>query len=358
MIGLRRAATLVALGLLLCASVSRAHIAVAERSLHSLVMDADRVVLARILDGEAAVALPEGGGRRPAVEARVLEALKGKDPGPELRFVQHGHGVARYAAGEEVLLFLRRIDRTRELGALVGVVDWVSLQEHDAKYAVDARTRPALLGAVRAYVAAGSLRGTERTNALRAITVDLLTSGETRLASVALADLAMAPDAPLVAAEDVPRLEAVLSDSAVSMGVRVGLLAELERRRLVAGPPRWAALLDGARPAELPTVIRAAGAHPSPPVNARLVALLANEDPAIAAEAAMALGSTRDVAAVAPLEKALAEGEPRVRQASIRGLGQIPGAEARAALEKAAAANDDPSARRRAAAELRKRDAR
>ena len=54
--------------------------------------------------------------RRPVVTAALEEVWKGEaPPATTVRFAQHGHGVAPYAEGEEVLLFLRRIERSREL---------------------------------------------------------------------------------------------------------------------------------------------------------------------------------------------------------------------------------------------------
>jgi HEAT repeat protein len=139
------------------------------------------------------------------------------------------------------------------------------------------------------------------------------------------------------------------------MGVRLGLLAELDRRgALEDAPARWVALLEGARGAERVAVIRALGAHPSPPVTAALVGELEGEDAAAAEAAAVALGVPGLAAAAAPLAAALADGPPRLRMAAIRGLGRVGTAGAREALADAAAGHPDPATRRRAEAELRR----
>jgi HEAT repeat protein len=140
------------------------------------------------------------------------------------------------------------------------------------------------------------------------------------------------------------------------MGVRVGLLAELERRKLVDGPPRWLRLLSAEAPTpDRVTAIRAAGAFASEPVRARLIGLLSDPDARVAAAAASALGSPGNAAVVKPLTTALSHESSTVRMAAIRGLGRVATPEAMRALESAAASHPDPETRRRARAELQKR---
>jgi hypothetical protein len=139
------------------------------------------------------------------------------------------------------------------------------------------------------------------------------------------------------------------------MGVRAGLLAELERRGLVDAPPRWLRLLaPGAPAADRVTAVRAAAASRDGRVRARLVELLADPDARVAAAAAAALGAYDEPASVAPLAQALSHGAREVRMAAIRGLGRSTSPEAERALERAALSHPDPETRRRAAAELRK----
>jgi hypothetical protein len=305
---------------------------------------------------------PDGpGASRPGVEAEVLEVLKGRFDEPRVRFAQHGHGVAPFRPGTETLVFLIDIARSRELDALEGsgAPAWVSLQEHQDAYPVEPATRDRLLGAARAYVTAGAKASNEAAEArmatLRRATVDLITSRDPRLAASALRDCVLAPDLPLLTAEELPALRAVLDDPDTAMGVRVALLAELERRGLVDGPPLWLRLLADATPArDRVTATRAAGASASRPVRARLVALLASPDVQVAAAAASALGAPGRGDAVAPLSGALANESATVRMAAIRGLGRIRTPEARRALETAAASHPDPATRRRARAEASK----
>ncbi len=308
----------------------------------------------RILDGAAPLVLEDPPLRESLVVAEVLETLKGELEGQAgkspLRFAQHGHGVPEYARGDEVVVFARAIGRIRELGktALANHVAWVSTQEANLRF--DANDT--LVAAVRAYAALEALPTEERLAALRRLTVKLLASPEARIAHSALLDLTRAPDAPLLVEDDLPALERVVASPQSPIGVRIGLLAELERRGLVEGPPRWAALLRDARGPDRVAVARAAGAHPSAPVTKALLALLEADDPLLVSTAAISLGAPGNDAAVAPLAKLLGSPESRVRMAAIRGLGGIGTDAARTALEGAAAEHPDPSTRRRAAAEL------
>jgi hypothetical protein len=330
------------------AAAAGAHVVYGTKTLQGLTVEADLVLRARI----AGPGAPAGG--RPSLEAEVLEVLKGEPPGPRVRFVQHGHGVAPFEPGAETLLFLLGIARSRELDALAAEADWVSLQEHDEAYRLEVDTRDVVRAAVRAYAGPAG-QPAARLEALRSATLGLLRSGDPRLAASALRDLVLAPDVPLLRAEDVPALEPVLDDAAASMGVRVGLLAELERRRLVDAPPRWLLLLSGAAATpDRVTAIRAAAASPDARVRARLVELVADPDERVAAAAASVLGMRGDPTETQALVRALSHPASSVRFAAIRALGRSPAPGARAALESAARSHSDPETRRRAAAELRK----
>ena len=360
---MRGAGWLAGLALLACALGARAHIVYGTKTLHGLVTEAELVLRARIaaVDADLTALAGPADARRPTVEAEVLEVLKGSIGAPRVRFAQHGHGVAQFEPGDETLLFLIPIGRSRELDALgeAGTHAWVSLQEHEDEYPLEPATRERLLAVAQAYVTADAAGSAEaRAAALRRATLALLTSGDPGLAGSALRELVLAPTAPLVTAADRPALQAVLDDPRTSIGVRVALLVELERRGLVEGPPIWLRLLaaDGAARDRV-VAIRASGASASGPVRARLIALLADPDPEIAAAAAIALGRPGSRDAVAPLAEALAGDSATLRRAAIRGLGRIATPEALRALESAAASHPDPEVRRRARAAVRKLEA-
>jgi hypothetical protein len=339
-----------------------AHVVHGTTTLSRLVAESDLVVRVRVVEAqEGPLLLPGPAPGRPVVRAEVVETLKGVAPEPapaggraSVRFAQHGHGVADYAAGDDVIVCLRAIERSRELDELAASgLHFVSLQEHDENLAVTGAAGEALLAAVRAYAGLGAAGApAERLAALRALTLELVGSPVPRLATSATRDLALLGDDLPLGPADARRLAAIADDPAAPLAVRIGLLAELERRRLVDAPPRWAALVREARGAERVPAVHAAGAHPSAAVRDALVAVLRGDDPFAAEAAAVALGSPGNDAAVAALAQALAGGPPRLRGTAIRGLAGIGTPPARAALAQAAADHPDPDTRRRAAAEL------
>ncbi len=345
--------------LLLCAFASQAHV-YSTRTLQGLVAEADLVLRARIVAADAGPtrSTQPPGLDRPAVEATVLGVMKGTLEESFVRFAQHGHGVVDFEPGDETLLFLIRIERSRELGELgrSGAFTWVSLQEHGDEYSLVPATRDRLLAAVRSYLEAGAATESEvQVAAVRRATLELLESRDAKLAASALRNLAAARGLPLVTAADVPALLAIQRDPQVSMGVRVGLITELERRGLVDGTQHWLALLSSqVPPPDRITAIRAAGVSAGPRLRPRLIALLGDPDERVVAAAAVALGAPDNAAAVSALAATLSSHESAsVQLAVIRGLGRIGSTGARDALERAAESHPEPATQRRARAELR-----
>jgi hypothetical protein len=350
------AALAILFGLLLAGPAS-GHMVQWVPTLLSLVGGADLVAHVKVLDPSATVTLEATGERRPVVRVELLEVIKGvAEPGEVLRFASHGHGVAEYATGEDALVFLVLLARSRELQTLRQTgLRWVSHQEHDTRYVLTATSRPQVLAAARSYAAATRLtEQSARLEALRSVTIALLESSDPRLSTSAVRDLAAADDAALLTAADVPDLLAkVVNSETAAIGVRIGLLAELERRKLVDAAALWNALLHTTATPDLLQVVRAAGRHPSPKVNATLIGMLAGPDD-VAEAAALALGDPVHAAAVPALAGALRHEQPRVRMAAIRSLGRIGTPAARDALEAAAGTHEDSATRRRAAAEVRR----
>lgn len=339
------------------ASVGYAHMAVSTASLRSLTAEADLVIRARIIEPDTWVGVD---GARETQESilrvRILEVLKGQGiVGKELSFAQRGHGVAHYLPGDEALIFLRELSRSRELHQLgsTGTLRWYSTQEHDDGCVLAPKSRRMTLEAARTYAAIEKMPADERVQALRKVTVRLLASRDLRLATSALRDLVRAGNAPLVTEEDVPALTEVVHDPRTSIGVRIGLLVELEQRGLSGGFPQWVQLLRATKGADRLAVIHAAGMQNSPAVNAELAQILLGPDTTAAAAAAISLGSPGNLAAVPPLSKALGSSDTHLAMAAIRGLGATATPEAREALASAAASHPDASVRRRAQAELR-----
>ena len=369
------AAAAFAVATLWLAGAARAHVVYGTDTLRGLVVQSDVVARVRILDpgaldpGAPGLGVPDPGAPEPRVPdarapgvdaalgepvviAEVLERIKGAPasaPGP-LRFVQHGHGVPVYAKNQETVIFLQKIERNRELSALAGKVAWVSVQEGKALPGSSS-----VLAALRAYAALEKLPLAQQPQGLRQITVKLLASPDPMLASSAVRDVALLRDAPILTAEDLPALEQVLWNAATPIGVRVALLSELERRKLVEGPPHWVKLLRETRGADQIATVRALAAHPSAAVTHELVALLVSPDVLLVSAAAISLGVPGNEKAVEPLGKLLDSSSERVRMSAIRGLGRIGTPSAHARLAEAAASHPDPATRRRASAEVARR---
>jgi hypothetical protein len=359
---MRRRGYLLCLVAMMCVPSAWGHIVAGTETLLGLVAEADLVVRARVVQVSAVAGFPGEKGvlERPAVEADVVEILKGSLEDSRFRFVQHGHGVATFEPGREHLLFLVTISRSRELANLSesSGLRWVSLQEHDQAYPVDVPASGALLSAARAYAAAEKVAGTEaKLGLLRSATLSLITSGDPRLAASAIRDLVAAPNLALVTQDERPALEGVIDDPTTAVGVRVALLTELERRSLIDGQARWLALLaDDAPSSDLVVAIPAAARDGRAPVRTRLIALVADDRVEVAAAAAVALGQQGDASVVPILDSALANPSSRIRYAAIRGLGATRTPEAVQALQKAGETHPDPATRRLAQAEARKLD--
>ena len=356
----RRRPLLAAIASLLCslalAGPATGHLARSQQTLLSLVGGSDFVARVSIVDPDATVTLEATGERRPVVRGVLREVIKGQgEPGTELLFASHGHGVAEYRAGEDALVFLSPLARVKELAALEkSRLRWVSIQEHDGRYVLGGESTAGVLAAARGYAAVGRLQKPEvRIAALREVTLQLLTSGDARLATSAVLDLVGARSMPLVTASDVPSLlTEVVNNASAPIAVRIGLLAELEHRELLQAAASWESMLSSTRKPDLLQVVRAAGRHPSPGVDATLKKMLLG-DGQLAEAAAQALGNPSHSDAVPALTNALERDEPRVRMAAIRALGRIGTPAARKTLETASTSHSDPATRRRAAAEVR-----
>lgn len=346
---------LVALAVLLGGGSARAHLLAGSPTLHQLTLASDVVAVARVTHADAVLALEDPPLRRAVIDVEIGEVLRGDvRPGP-LRFVPHGHGAQSYADGEEVLLFLQKIERSRELAGtrVAGPIRWFAVHETGDRLTLDAGSREALIAAARAYVAIDSMNDPiALMEALRRVTAKLLASNEPRLASFALKDVVTAGETPLITAADAPALLAVADDRARPAAFRAGLLAELERRKLADTAPRWAEALRETKLDELLPFLRASRGRTDARITVELARMLGGSDAMIASEAAIALGSRGNAAAVDPLSGALARDDARIRGAAIRALGQVGTPEARRALSRAAAQHPSEETRRLASAEM------
>ncbi|MCC6764686.1 MAG: HEAT repeat domain-containing protein [Deltaproteobacteria bacterium] len=317
-------------------------------SLRRLTLDADAVVRARVVATSATI--DAGSVTYPLVHVEVLATLKGAvAPGP-LAFASIGAGAARYLDGENVVVFLQHSQRIPALAAttLPTRLAWVAIPNAGEKLGSD----PAVLDAVRRYVALDVLQDPDaRGDALRALSLQLLQSGEPILVTSVLRDLTPGGDAGALTLADLPALVPVIESSRVPIGTRIALVAELERRGLVFGPARWVRLLRTSQGSDFLAVLRAVREHPSAGVNAQLIPLLGDRDLEVATAAATALGAPGNVEAVHPLAASLARPDAELRHAALASLTRIGTQSARQALELTAARHPDPALRRQATIE-------
>ena len=345
---------------LLLATGAPAHVVMGEKSLHLRVAEADIVLRGRVVDPASMFVAADGRTRRVLLVVDVLEEIKGVAGAKSIRIAQDGHAEAEYRQGDEALFFLKPIDRSLELRSLAvpGGATHVSGQEHDDAFLLRGSPGRTLLAATRSFAAAEQAATAQgRIALIRGATIDLLTSGDDQLATSALASLVLAPDAEWITAEDLPRVHSTISNPANPIGLRAGLIDELERRGLMDGEAARLAILRGAPARDLPSAIRALGPKAGPEVRALLIGFLDAESgttPEVVAETAIVLGASRAPHALEPLAKCLNRPERRIRNAAIRGLGLFGSAEAAEILAEAGESHPDPKTRRRASAESRK----
>jgi hypothetical protein len=351
-----RLASLLATALLL-APPADAHIVHGTTTLSRLVAEADVVARARITQAEG-LRVTEGPGKgRPLVRADVLDTVKGATvlgERREIRFAQHGHGVAPYENGDDVLVFLRTVERSPELEQLAGSgVRFVSLQEHDERVSLRGPEGVGIADAVRRYTRLEQSPG-DRAASFRTLTVELLASPHPRVALSALRDLLVLGDTVPLSLVDVAALARIVERERSPIVLRIGLLADLERRKQIDAPPLWARLVRETRGDERLAAIRAAGAHPSEPVRHALDEIAESGDASAAEASLVALGWPRNDASVPVLARALASEDARRRGAAVRGLVGIGTRAARTALASAATRSPDATTRRSAAAAARR----
>lgn len=328
---------------------ARAQNVIGLASLRQMTRDADAIVRARIT--AASDTIDAGGRTYPIAQADVLATLKGPAaPGP-LAFANVGNGAPRFVDGEEILLFLRTIERVPELAAtpLQARLRYVVLPNAGETIVLTDTTRAPITNAVRRYVALEAIPDPEtRGDALRALSLDLMKSGEPILVTSILRDLAPGGDAGALTVADLPAMVPLIESPRVPVGTRIALVAELERRSLVFGPARWVRLLRTSHGSDLLAVIRAVGEHPSAGVNDQLIPLLGDPDLEVAATAATALGVPGNVNAVRPLAASLGRPDRGLYLAALRSLARIGTQSARQAIEFVAARHPDPELRARA----------
>ncbi|HVK71120.1 MAG TPA: HEAT repeat domain-containing protein, partial [Polyangium sp.] len=312
-------------------------------TLHQMASAADVIAAARI---EHVGPEPHGAGPLPPVEARILEWFRESDTKVgNIRFVPHRHADESYVVGEEILLFL---ERRRPDAKDAAAVPYQSVEAIADRIVLVPTTRAMWIDATRAYAALGKgARTSVEHAALGRVTLSMLRSAEPRIVTFALRDLTLAGAAPLIGEADVPALTTLLDDASRPVTLRVGLLMELERRKLVPVGPSWIPLLRAAPPNDRVQVIRAAAARAFvPAVTAELASILEKGERDASIAAARALGAEGNEAAVEPLGGAVDREPDELRFAALGSLRRVGSPAAREILARVATSHPDPETRR------------
>lgn len=330
------------------ASDAAAHSIPGALTLHDLCRTAEVVAVGRI----TLIPAPKPNtSALPAVRAQVTELLRAGDEKPgEIWFLPHRHGNDEYVIGEDVLLFLEKT-RTPER---VAEAKYEAIEAIGDRFVLPSSGREIWIEAARKYVALGKgSRNSTDPQELGRLSLAMLTSSEPQLAHFALRDLTLAGTAPVLREGDVPAALRIVDDAKRPAMLRVGLLSELERRKLTPVGAHWVSVLESTATNERSAVI--AGAKSRwfvPEVTAALVEIIDRGAPDEAISAARAVGAEGNEAAVDALAQAALREPAELRYAALGSLRRINSASARDKLAELVRTHPDAETRKVAQAEL------
>lgn len=327
---------------------AKAHTIPGAQTLHDLCRAADVVAIGRI----TLVSTPDPHATMlPPVDAEVTEIFRESDlKKGSIRFWPHRHGNDQYVVGEELLLFLeptRAPERATE-------AKYEALEAIGDRFVVPADRRAVWIDAVRKYVALGKgPRGSTDPRELGRVSIGMLASLETKLAQLALRDLTLAGATPVIVQSDVPELLRMVDDATRPAMLRVGVLSELERRKLTPVGSHWVSVLESSSSNDRSAVISGAKSRWFvPEVNAALVSILERGSVDEAISAARAVGAEGNDAAVDALVRAVAREPAELRFTALSSLRRINSVQVRDKLEGFAQTHPDAETRKVAGAEL------
>lgn len=317
-------------------------------TLHDLCRAADVVAIGRIT--LVPTANPGTTELSPA-RAEMTELLRdgGEKPGV-IWFWPHRHGNDTYDTNEELLFFLdhtRTPERAKE-------AKYEALEAIGDRFVIPKEARDIWIEAARKYVALGKgPKSSTDPRELGRLSVTMLASADTTLAQFALRDLTLAGTAPVVGEHDLPALLRIVDDAKRPAMLRVGLLSELERRKLTPVGAHWVSVLESTPTNDRTAVI--AGAKSRwfvQEVNAALVARIDQGSLAEAIAAARAVGAEGNDAAVEALARAANRESAELRQVALGSLRRINSVGAREKLTEFAKTHPDLETRKIALSEM------
>ncbi len=316
--------------------------------MHDLCRTADVVAVARI---SYVPQQPQGTTVLPPVDAEVLEFIREGDAKKgSIRFLSHRHGSEQYVVGEELLLFLERTTSPEKAKE----APYETIEAVGDRFVLPAARRDVWINAARKYAALGKgLKNATDPRALGLVSMAMLSGPDVHLAELALRDVTLAGTAPVLTADDLTTVLHIVDDASRPAMLRVGLLSELERRKLVVVGSRWVKLLDSTAANERSAVISGAKSRWFvPEVNAALIAIVGRDKPDEAIAAARAVGNEGNEAAVDVLVGAATKEPAELRFAVMNSLRRINTAKSRDKLASFAASHPDAETRKVAATEI------
>lgn len=326
----------------------KAHSIPGAQTLHDLCRAADVVAIGRI----TLVSTPNPHATTlPPVDAEVTEIFREGDVKKgSIRFWPHRHGNEQYVVGEELFLFL---EPTRAPERAVEA-KYEAIEAIGDRFIVPVDRRAEWIDAARKYVALGKgPRGSIDPRELGRVSISMLASPETQLAHQALRDLMLAGAAPVIGQSDVPELLRIVGDANRPAMLRVGILSELERRKLTPVGSHWISVLETSSSNDRSAVISGAKSRWFvPEVNAALVAIVDRGSSDEAISAARAVGAEGNEAAVEALVRAVGREPAELRYTALGSLRRINTAGVRDKLEGFAQSHPDAETRKVARAEI------
>ena len=328
-------------------SEAAAHSIPGAFTLHDLCRSADVVAVGKI----TLIPAPKPNTTElPAVRAEVSEVLRGEPASAPIWFWPHRHGNDAYVIGEEVLLFLaktRSPERSQE-------APYEAIEAIGDRFVIPPASREMWIDATREYVALGKDgQSAAEVRKFGRLSLTMLASPEPKLAQFALRDLTLAGNAAVLQESDVPEVLRIVDDAKRPAMLRVGLLSELERRKLTPVGAHWVSVLESTGTNERAAVIAGAkGRWFVPEVTAALVGIVERGTPDEAISAARAVGAEGNEAAVDALERAALREPAELRYAALGSLRRINSESARDKLARLAETHPDVETRKVARAEL------
>jgi hypothetical protein len=353
---LRAALPRAALAGALLADGAHAHVVYDRATLRQYAQHSAVSLVAEFVSGPLLWVAPDASDRQEYFRVRSVEVLRGDAPPELFEFFPHAEGFPSFRAGDRAIVFLERTAERPEFAPLAGRFPWFSVQEEGEEWKLSGDEGEAALALARGYADLADAEPAEGLRRLRALVARGLGSPFAPLRADARSELIALRGARgfFGSDGDVAPFAALVSSPAIPFAERVSLARLLEGAPGFDAARTFGTLVARAKSREdTLALVRVFATSPDPAVARFVVARLADPDPRVRREAALALGRARRAGDVPALARAAADPDEGVARAALGSLGAIGDPAAREALRAVRSGGD---ARRAgfAAAELRR----